>query len=302
MARRPLFARAASLAAALAFPAAAACSGGAPPAGGAGPGARVPAIAVTVPPQAWFVEHLLGLPVGSVAVMIPPGTPSEVESYSPVPSQIGALERAEAYVAIGHPAIALETGWVEPFLAGRPQVPVIRMGRGAVVAPGSDPHIWVSPAKAADCVRAIADGLSARYPERAGEIARSLPSVLDEVVAADIDVRATLARAPRRTILVYHPALGTLARDYGLTQLAIEEDGKEPGLAHLSAVIESARAQEIRAVFVQRGFVTRPAEAVARELGGRLEELDVLAFDWPANVRAIARRLAASMGAPEGGA
>ena len=58
-------------------------------------------IAVSVPPQAYFVRQIGGDHV-QVDVMIPPGY-SHVD-YPLTPRQVAALSRARLYVAVGHPA------------------------------------------------------------------------------------------------------------------------------------------------------------------------------------------------------
>src|SRR6185295_4072733 len=74
-------------------------------------------VAVSVPPQAYFVERIGGRHV-EVEVMIPPGY-SHVD-YSPTPRQIVALSRARLYVAVGHPAFELEQARITPLLARLP--------------------------------------------------------------------------------------------------------------------------------------------------------------------------------------
>jgi zinc transport system substrate-binding protein len=45
-------------------------------------------------------------------------------------------------------------------------------------------------------------------------------------------------------------------------------------------------------VFVQPQFDPSSAETLAREIGARVETLDPLAYDWPANLRRVARAVA----------
>ncbi|MGB5176990.1 MAG: zinc ABC transporter substrate-binding protein, partial [Thermoanaerobaculia bacterium] len=95
--------------------------------------------------------------------------------------------------------------------------------------------------------------------------------------------------------MVFHPAWSHLACEYGLLQMAIESEGKEPGPAQLVATIEEARDEGIRVVFVQKGFSDRSARVIASELGARVESLDPLARDWLENLRYSAERIAAAI-------
>lgn len=65
----------------------------------------------------------------------------------------------------------------------------------------------------------------------------------------DSTIVTTLAQARPRTaasspltFLIYHPALTYFAREYGLRQLVLEEEGKEPTASSMAAVIRQARA------------------------------------------------------------
>jgi zinc transport system substrate-binding protein len=279
------------LLAALGLPAAG--CGGLPPGPG---GAGTHLIVVSVAPQAWFVERLLaGAEPARIEVMIPPGASSEVEAYSPTPSQMRSLEQADLYVLVGHPLISVEAAYVKPLLASHPAIGAIDMGRG--IAQGTDPHLWVSPATVRACAKNLGEGLAARWPEAAPVIARNLAGVLAEVDALDRELRDRFATAARRTFLVDHPALGYIAGDYSLRQLAIEDEGKEPGLARLTGIVEEAKKEGITTVFSQSGFSPKQAELIARALGGTVVPIDVLARDWPENTRRIGRELGKALGA-----
>lgn len=63
-----------------------------------------------------------------------------------------------------------------------------------------------------------------------------------------------LRQADVHTIVIYHPALTYYAADYGLEQLAVEHDGKEPSARHLARLIEEARRKKVRRVFYQAQY------------------------------------------------
>ena len=94
-----------------------------------------------------------------------------------------------------------------------------------------------------------------------------------------------------RSFFVFHPAYGYFARDTGLNQVAIEFEGKEPTGKGLSETIERARQAEVRSIFVQPQFASASAEAVAKEIGAKVESLDPLAKDVVANLREISRKI-----------
>jgi zinc transport system substrate-binding protein len=247
---------------------------------------ETPLVVVSVPPQAWFVEQLAG-PRVRVSVLLPPG--ASPAHYEPGIRELEALADASLYVRVGHPRFPLEGAWVDALLAERPTLPVVDTSAG--LAPeDDDPHTWVSPSLAREMARRIAAGLSPLLPR--GALDDDLTALLAEIDRVDAELRHRLA--PRRggSFLVFHPAWGHLAREYELVQIAIESHGVSPDPATLARRIREAREAGVAVVFAQPQFDPSSAELVAREIGARVEMLDPLARDWPANLRRVGAALA----------
>ena len=87
----------------------------------------------------------------------------------------------------------------------------------------------------------------------------------------------------------------TQERVYGLEQISIEIEGKDPKPAQLKALIEQAVKEEIRVIFVQPQFSTKSAELIAREIGGRVAFADPLAEDWMENLINVAEDFRAAL-------
>lgn len=94
--------------------------------------------------------------------------------------------------------------------------------------------------------------------------------------------------------MVFHPAWGYFAREYGLRQIAIESEGKEPGPKALTQIINRAREEGIHTVFVDPSHSDRLAATMAAALGGGTRVLDPLAYDYIHNLRDVARAIADS--------
>lgn len=97
---------------------------------------------------------------------------------------------------------------------------------------------------------------------------------------------------PSRSFIIYHPALSYLARDYALKQYSIEFEGKNPSPAQMKALIDTARKEGIEVVFVQQGFDTKNAAAIANEIGAKVYRINPLAYEWDKEMIRIARILA----------
>ena len=85
--------------------------------------------------------------------------------------------------------------------------------------------------------------------------------------------------------IIYHPALTYYARDYGLRQIAIEADGKEPSAKQLTQLIRQAREDGVRRILYQSQFPA--SEVIARDIDAEYAEVDPLREDVIANIEEI---------------
>lgn len=248
-------------------------------------------VVVSVPPLSWFVERI-GADRVSVTVMVPPGASPAL--YDPPFAKMRAVSEARLYVAVGHPRFPFERAWLEEIVADRPDLRVVRSGAGCATDP-TDPHLWLSPDCAGEIAGTVADALAEQLPEAAEAIGRRREAVLSEVETVRAELADELVPFAGRTFLVFHPALGYLARSYGLEQMAIQRGASEPSPAEVARVVREAREEGIHDVFVQPQFSAEAARMVAAELpGGRVVTVDPLGADWPAMMRSLGRALAAS--------
>ena len=92
--------------------------------------------------------------------------------------------------------------------------------------------------------------------------------------------RRIVSSKKHKTFLIYHPALTYFAKEYGMRQISIENEGKEPNPAHVKAIVDTCRAQNIRVVFIQNQFDISNATTIAQEIGGKVIPIDPLAENW----------------------
>ena len=260
-------------------------------------------VAVSVPPQAYFVRRIGGDRV-HVDVMIPPGY-SHVD-YPLTPRQVAALSRARLYVAVGHPAFEFERVQLAAVLRDLPRMQVVDMSRGMRLLAeagegdreageagetGGDPHVWVAPDTVAVAGRNIAAALEGIDPAHAAEYRANLGRFETDVAALDREIRSRLAGTRGDRFMVYHPTWGYFAREYGLRQVAIEAEGKEPSAQRLIRLIDRARRERVKVVFVQAGFPRKSAQVIAEAVGGRVLVADPQDPDWLGNLRRVSREL-----------
>ncbi|MGZ7160450.1 MAG: metal ABC transporter solute-binding protein, Zn/Mn family [Methanobacterium sp.] len=97
----------------------------------------------------------------------------------------------------------------------------------------------------------------------------------------------TLSGEKNRKILVYHPAWAYLCRDYGLIQISIEENGKEPTPQGMVSLIDQARNDNIKSIFISPQFSRKSAESVAGEIGGHVVIVDDMDKNYIDNLNRV---------------
>jgi len=137
----------------------------------------------------------------------------------------------------------------------------------------------------------IARALQAADPTHAADYQANLRALQDDLAALDAKLAQALAPLKGRQLFVYHPAFGYFADAYGLKQVPVEVEGKEPTARQLAGLVDRARAAGARVIFVQPQFAPKSAEAVAKAIGGAVVPLDDLAKNYIANLSDMADKV-----------
>jgi zinc transport system substrate-binding protein len=160
---------------------------------------------------------------------------------------------------------------------------------------GLDPHIWLSPPLVKIQARTILAALQEADPAHRSIYEANFQAFAAQIDQLDADLKKIFAGKKGLQFMVFHPAWGYFAHAYGLKQLPIEIEGKDPKPAQLQELIQHARENGIKVVFVQPQFSTKSAEVVAREIDGQVVFADPLAEDWMANLHQVADKFQAAL-------
>lgn len=244
-------------------------------------------IAVAIPPLSAFVKAIVG-DTCTVQVMVPPGY--SPETYAPTPKELAAVQEADIYFSVGVPA---EAEAILPHLNPETQVVYLDKAVDADYPPRmmgdtADPHRWLSPKRAQVMVTAMLSALCNADPEHASVYEHNAHLYISELAWLDEEIKTVLEPLENRSFMVYHPAFGYFAEDYGLTMVALQEEGKEATPQQLQETVDWAKSQGVRVIFYQEEIDSRQAEAFARELSGKAVVLNPLSEDYCNNLRQMA--------------
>ncbi len=256
-------------------------------------------VAVTIPPEQEFAERVGGDHV-RVILLVPPG--ADPHTYEPPPAVLADVAEADMYAVVGS-GIEFELAWQEKIAALNPEMLVVDCSRGVDLIStgegghaGPDPHIWVSPRNAKIMVENIRRGLAEVDPANAEDYRRNADLYQGELDALDAEIAGALAESGVTKVMVYHSSWAYLARDYGLVEVPIEDEGKEPSPQRIEHLITQAKEERIRVIFASPEHSTRSAEVIADEIGGTMVPVSPLAKDYLENMRHVASAFAGSSG------
>ncbi|WP_165024685.1 metal ABC transporter solute-binding protein, Zn/Mn family [Dysgonomonas sp. ZJ279] len=262
-------------------------------------------LSVTINPQKYFLDKIVGDKY-SVNCVVPSG--SNPESFDLAPSQLMILDKSIAYFKVGY--LGIENTLIEKISHNNPDMKLIDCSIGITPIEGShihehadgehhdhghdgaDPHIWSSPATA----KIIADNMFRAVVDLDKANEDFYTTNYNELIAGinetDSILRTYIDKAPSKAFIIYHPALSYFAEEYGLTQYTIEYEGKNPSPSQLKQLIDTAKAEGVKVVFIQQEFDTKNAETVANAIGAKTVPINLLSYYWKEEMIKIAKALA----------
>ncbi|VAW24069.1 Zinc ABC transporter, substrate-binding protein ZnuA [hydrothermal vent metagenome] len=253
-------------------------------------------ITVSILPQKTFIEKIAGDDF-KVNVLIPPG--ASPATYTLLPAQLKDISRSIAWFRIGH--IGFEYSWKDKISQVNRNMRIcdlsegldlITSGKGGNhggVMHGVNPHTWLSPADVKKMAKRIRDVLSELNPDGAQKYQAGYLTFTKEIDRLNMQIKALLKDYKGGTIITFHPSFSYFARDYGLNQVSLEADGKEPTPKHIKEVVDLARAKNIKVIYIQAEFDSSHARLFANEIDGRVVQLSPLDPDWANNLLNMAK-------------
>jgi len=280
------------------------------------PGVKVKAF-VSILPIAYFVERVGG-PNVEVSVLVGPG--QDPHTFEPTPRLMAKLANARVIFKMGFP---FDETIIKKIGSTFKDVEVVDLQQGIKVrtltqeeaeaeeaehkyghehekaehdgqsheAGEIDQHTWLDPQLAKIQARTIADTLIRVDSFHKDQYEKNLKDFQADLEAIHEQLSKALAPVKGKSFFVFHPAYAYFGDAYGLKQIPVQIGGKEPTARQLARLIELAKEDEVKVIFVQPQFSKKGAEALAKAIGGAVVPLDDLAPDYLKNLREIAVKL-----------
>jgi zinc transport system substrate-binding protein len=286
---------------------------------------------VSIAPQKYLVQQI-AKDLVDVKVMVLPG--ADPHMYEPKPKQMVAISKAKLYFAIGIEFEEANLGKIvstNPQIKviytdrGIKKIPMAayhhhdeegehhekaevhkegehRHEKGESANEddhhdhgGLDPHIWLSPPLVKVQAHTIMNALQEIDPSHRALYESNFQQFVSQINELDAELKTILAGKQGLQFMVFHPSWGYFAHTYGLKQVPVQIEGKEPKPAQLKELIEHAKEKNIKVIFVQPQFSAKSAKLVANEINGEVAFVDPLAENWSANLREVANKFKSAL-------
>lgn len=257
---------------------------------------------VTIAPLKYIVEQITADDF-HIEVLVPAGT--SPETFDPTPRQIVDINKAKLLFSTG--LIEFEQNILSRL--GN-QSKVISLSRGIELIEGShshgdhaeehqaegghshhhgtDPHIWTSPRELKTMARNAYEAIIEQYPDSVKYTA-AYNDLATQLETLDQMCQDMCQASSAKAFVIYHPALTYFARAYGMEQIAVEADGKEPSARHIATLIEEAQAKGVQCLLYQSQFPRSVVDVIADDMGVEAQEIDPLKENVVENIASITR-------------
>jgi len=249
-------------------------------------------VVVTIPSQAEMVREIGGGRV-NVVVLVPPG--SDPHTYEPSPGLVQKAAGADLFFKLGNGLLPVEDTLAIRLREMNPGLIVVDTSRGVeYLGPEGkrDPHVWLSLKNAVIMAENTRDALILAEPLSSDIYRENSGRYIARIDALDQRITAKFSVTKPALILTTHQAWDYFARDYNLTLVSIEHNGKEPTAHELQDLIDLARSRGVKVVFAEKQENPKAAQVVAEEIGATVMTIDPLSPDYLASMEQVAMAFA----------
>ncbi|MCM1310138.1 MAG: zinc ABC transporter substrate-binding protein [Bacteroides sp.] len=258
---------------------------------------KKPIITVSIEPQRWLLERIVGEKMEVRTLMARGGNP---ESYEPSFSHLADLEQSDIYMQMGN--LGFESALIDRLERNFPELPIVNLSDSIDLITddpghghGIDPHVWNSTTNARIIARNMLRVVARLDSKNADYYNINFSKLIHTIDSVDSICRTLLEPLEGRSFAVWHPSLSYFARDYGLNQISVGVEGKEHSVPDTRVILDNIEQQNASVFLVQQDFDTSKAAGILNNhLSIRVESINPLNYDWDSELvrtaEAIARR------------
>lgn len=240
---------------------------------------------VSILPQQYLVKSIGGEHV-NVTVMVKPG--QSPATFEPSPKAMSRYSTADIYFTIGMP---FEKVWIHRVASLNQSILVVNTQDKNKTSKKFDPHTWLSPLLIMNQANIIKNELIRLSPQHKAYFMAHFQQLEANISALHDELLALFQNNNKHSFITFHPAFSYFARAYGLTQIAIEVDGKEPSAKQIAYILQQIKDKNVHYILVEKQFNKVIAKTIADSVDAQLLQIDPLALDYLTNMRDIGKKI-----------
>lgn len=224
--------------------------------------------------------------------------------YEPTPSQVKSALPAQLWFASGE---GFEKKAIAAISSQNPNLQVLDLRNSVHLLPipddhhhGShhhhhhdlyDTHIWLSPKRLIKQAEAIRDAMRQAYPEYSEQFKQNAKTLITHLNALDVRLKKQLAPYKGKVLLVSHPAFTYFCDDYGLEQMSLESEGKDPTPQEQTKLMEVIVKKDIKHLFTMPQYPQKGVEQFAKKMNLSYSEINPYLYDVIQNLQEISKEI-----------
>ena len=199
---------------------------------------------VSIDPIAWILEEIAGKDYEIISIVHAGASP---HTFEPTPRQLVNMSQAKVYFCLYLP---FELQFLNALKNNNPAMVLVDLNENveklpslhhgnhihSVSAIGFDVHTWLDPLNARHQAQTMLSSLISLNPARAAFYEANFVNLNNKLADLHETLTQELKPCQGRNFLVYHPAYAYFAHRYGLEEIPVEFEGKQPSPKQLMSL------------------------------------------------------------------
>lgn len=217
-----------------------------------------------------------------ITLLVPPG--ASVHTFSPKPSQIIALAKADMFIIIGAGLEFYADKMIKT--SDNKNLGVVRLSDGLKLLAGADedekqygnPHIWLDPVIAMGMAERIKEALISKDPSDRDYFTENTRVFEGKLKKLDSSIAKDVKKFRIKNLVSFHPAWAYFENRYGLKEVGVIEltPGRQPSPGEIEDIVKRIKKYGIKTIFAEPQLPRKSADVIADEAGIRVLILDPL--------------------------
>lgn len=141
---------------------------------------------------------------------------------------------------------------------------------------GIDPHFWSDPLTVNSMLKSLTEKLSSLYPEMKEKFSRNAERFSERLIELDKRINKQAKAIEHSKVFSAHPFYNYFFKRYGINVVGSLEfsPGQQVTPKYLKNISEEIRSKNVKAIFINKQHISKPAKILAESVQVKIVELD----------------------------